>query len=189
MMQPDLRETIASFSSLRALVLGEAILDGYLDGEATRICREAPVPILDVDPPRHFPGGAANTAANLRRLGARVRFLSAAGNDADGAILQGLLGQAGVECSGMLVHPGRRTLAKNRLFAGSQMLVRFDSGTTRPIDPQTEEALLGVLESAWAEADLLVVSDYGYGVLTSAVVERLRLLQARRPLVLAVDSK
>jgi len=70
-----LLDLIRCFSQLRVLVIGEAILDAYLQGGASRLCREAPVPIVDVNQQQLAPGGAANTAANLARLGGQTHFL------------------------------------------------------------------------------------------------------------------
>ena len=67
---------VERFAGLRVLVVGEAMLDRYLHGVTDRLCREAPVPIVDVGQCVEAPGGAANTAVNARALGARVTLLS-----------------------------------------------------------------------------------------------------------------
>src|SRR4051812_46807848 len=71
-----LSRIIDGFRGLDVLVVGEAMLDSYLEGTTDRLCREAPVPIVALDGRRDAPGGAANVAANAAALGARVRFLS-----------------------------------------------------------------------------------------------------------------
>src|SRR5687768_5951297 len=80
-MNSEYLAIIDRFSGLRALVIGDAMLDVYLDGAASRICREAPVPIVDVQAMKAVPGGAANTAVNLARLGAKVDYVSVVGCD------------------------------------------------------------------------------------------------------------
>src|SRR5947209_3340481 len=118
------------------------MLDSYLEGTAGRLCREGPVPIVNVTGRTDAPGGAANTAVNVRSLGGRVTFLSVAGDDLDGAFLLQALHQHGVPTDHVLRHPARRTLAKHRVMAAGQILLRFDQGCTDPLDPATEQTLI-----------------------------------------------
>jgi D-beta-D-heptose 7-phosphate kinase/D-beta-D-heptose 1-phosphate adenosyltransferase len=81
-MCPDLPSLLDAFADLDVLVLGEAMLDSYWDGATGRFCPEAPVPIVNLNGRQDLPGGAANTAANVRSLGARATLLSVVGADA-----------------------------------------------------------------------------------------------------------
>lgn len=188
-MSHPLSDLIDGFRDLEMLVVGEAMLDTYLEGTTGRLCREAPVPIVAVDGRRDHPGGAANTAVNVASLGARVRFLSAIGDDPEGERLRRALEGQGVAGDDLLVEPGRRTLAKNRVVAGSQLLVRFDQGTTGPVAPATERALIRRLVERFPRCDAVIVSDYGYGILTREVIATLARLRGQSPRVIAVDSK
>ncbi len=185
----DLDRIVDSFARLRVLVVGDAMLDLYLEGESSRLSAEAPVPIVSVSARRHLPGGAANTAANGRTLGAQVTLVSAVGDDREGALVREALAERGVAADGVLTEPGRQTLAKNRVVAGSQILVRFDQGSTGALRPDVEDELVARLSDAWASADAALVSDYGYGVLSSRVIATLAELQAEAPRVVVVDSK
>lgn len=180
---------IDAFSGLRVLVLGEAMLDAYLHGTSGRLCREAPVPIVAVDGRRDLPGGAANAAVNARALGARVSLLSVVGDDAEGVAVRAALASRGVDPSHVLVDPARRTLAKHRVFAGTQMLVRFDAGTTARVDRAREAELAGRLATLFDGHEAVIVSDYGYGILTPRVIATLAGLQASAPRVIVADSK
>src|SRR5947209_2733907 len=134
-------EAVGAMRGKRVLVVGESILDAYLTGHVERLCREAPVPILDLDAlgdGTDAAGGAANTAANIRSLGGEPLFVSAIGNDGEAARLRTALERVGVAAHRVVVSPSRRTLAKQRLLAGEQMLLRFDSGTTESLDDDTE---------------------------------------------------
>jgi D-beta-D-heptose 7-phosphate kinase/D-beta-D-heptose 1-phosphate adenosyltransferase len=188
-MKGNLGEIVDSFKGLRALVLGEGILDAYLEGTAGRVSQEAPVPVVALTGRRHVAGGAANTAVNVRALGAEATLLSVIGDDADGALLRDALAGAGVDTVGLLAAPGRRTLAKNRVFAAAQMLVRFDDGSTEEVDEETERALVDGLRRLFPKVDAVVVSDYAYGILTPAVIGALGELQRRDPRVLVVDAR
>jgi D-beta-D-heptose 7-phosphate kinase/D-beta-D-heptose 1-phosphate adenosyltransferase len=188
-MNPRLPGVLDAFTGLDVLVVGEAMLDGYLEGTSGRLCQEAPVPVVSVASRRDAPGGAANAAANARTLGARVRLLSVVGDDPEGSALRQALAAQGVSADHLLVRPGRRTLAKQRVLASGQLLVRFDQGDTAPVRGPGEEALIDRLSELFGRSDAVIVSDYGYGILTPRVRATLAGLQARSPRTLVVDSK
>ncbi len=185
----DLLNTIEGFSGRKLLVLGEAMLDSYLQGTSERLCQEAPVPVVDVYETVHVPGGAANSAVNLRSLGAQVLFLSAIGDDEAGSRLEKALEERQVSVSDLLRVPGRETLAKQRILSGSQIVVRFDQGSTVSLDGEPETRLIERLKVLFKECDGLVISDYNYGILTPRVLEALATLQRKYPRLIVVDSK
>ncbi|HTJ77166.1 MAG TPA: D-glycero-beta-D-manno-heptose 1-phosphate adenylyltransferase [Acidimicrobiales bacterium] len=174
---------------LSVVVLGDAMLDGYLEGSATRLCREAPVPVVRLGRRAAVPGGAANTAVNVAALGASVRLVSAVGRDPEGATLAHELEAAGVATGGVVQREDRRTLTLNRVFAGDQLVVRFDDGTSDPLPPDAEQELAGRLRAALVGADAVVLSDYGHGIVTPGLVQVLAEHRARASTVLVVDSK
>lgn len=188
-VDPALTRILASFQDVRVLVIGEAILDTYSGGSARRLCREAPVPVVSVEERQDAPGGAANTAVNVRTLGGDVVFLSVIGGDGEGQILTQALASQGVSPANVLVQPGRRTLHKHRICAGSQMLLRVDSGDTAPVDREREDEVIEQLEELAPRRQAIVVSDYGYGVLTPRVTSALARIQASSPRLLIVDSR
>jgi D-beta-D-heptose 7-phosphate kinase/D-beta-D-heptose 1-phosphate adenosyltransferase len=165
------------------------MLDCYLEGTTGRLCQEAPVAVVNIEARRDLPGGAANTALNLRALTAEPVFLSVVGDDCEGRILANVLAESGASTEHLLVQAGRQTLAKHRVVASSHLLVRFDQGTTTPIDERTEHHLLERLISMHRECDCIVISDYAYGVITPRVIRCLTHLQRRRRKPLIVDSK
>src|SRR3954468_23057736 len=145
----QLSSLLGSFRDRRILVLGEAILDSYLDGHADRLSREAPVPIVTLNGRADAPGGAANAALNVAKLGGRATFLSVVGADAEAERLRVGLREAGVE-DHQVARRDRATLAKQRLLAGGQMLVRFDTGSIGPIDAPTEDDVIARLTALHA---------------------------------------
>ena len=188
-MNTNLFDLIYSFADLNVVVVGEAMLDSYLEGSTDRLCREAPVPVVAISDRQDIPGGAANTAVNVRSLGGQPQFLSVIGDDPEGLLLQQALEKRGVSTAHLLVHPTRRTLVKHRVIAASQMLVRFDQGSTDRIDDSTEQLLIDRLCQLFSTSDAVIISDYGYGILTPRVIETLAVLQAASPHVLVVDSR
>lgn len=188
-MNPSLPGLVKTFTKLKILVLGDAMLDTYLQGSTDRLCREAPVPVVTLFNQKYAPGGAANAAVNVSDLGGQATFLSVIGDDLEGRLLSQALQERGVNTDFLLTHPGRRTLAKNRIIAGSQMMLRFDQGTTEAIDPILEQVLIHRLTDLFPECDALIISDYNYGILTPRLIEAIASLQAQTPRLLAVDSK
>lgn len=176
-------------SQLRVLVIGEAILDRYLQGGSTRLCREAPVPIVDIEQQQLAPGGGANTAANLARLVGQTHFLSVIGRDPDGDLLRQALDRQGVETEDLLAVASRQTLVKQRVLANSQLIVRFDQGSTQPIEAELEQQLIDRLIERFPTCDAVVISDYGYGIWTPRLIEALKQLQQAQPRVIVADAK
>src|SRR5690349_14631730 len=138
-------QLIERFQSLNVLVIGDAMLDSYLAGMAGALCREAPVPIVTIEDRVDMPGGAANAAVNAASLGAQVTLLSVIGEDTEGRTLRRLLERHGVSCEHLLARPERQTLAKHRVLAAAQLLLRFDQGSTAAVAQPIEQALIARL--------------------------------------------
>ena len=181
--------TLDVFRSLEVLVIGDAMLDVYLHGHSSRLCPEAPVPVVDVSSRCHVAGGAANTAVNLRDLGASVTLLTLAGDDCEGLVLRQELARHGVHTGHWMALPERQTLAKQRVLSGSQILLRFDQGDTQPPDATAQRALAARLDGLYDQFDAVIVSDYGYGTCSPRVIETLAARQRKTPRVLIGDSK
>ncbi|MBR8836077.1 MAG: D-glycero-beta-D-manno-heptose 1-phosphate adenylyltransferase [Stigonema ocellatum SAG 48.90 = DSM 106950] len=171
------------------MVIGEAILEVYLEGFSDRLCPETQVPIVTVTNKFYVPGGAANTAVHVRTLGGRVTFLSVIGDDWEGAKLQQALSERDVSTKHIFIQSDRQTLTKQQVMAASQILMRVDSGTTNAIDPHTEQVLIDELERTFPECDAAIISDYGYGILTQRVMDTLAKLQRTYPRILVIDAK
>ncbi|WP_088893650.1 D-glycero-beta-D-manno-heptose 1-phosphate adenylyltransferase [Leptolyngbya ohadii] len=185
----DLSSWIDRWSSLTVLVVGDVMLDAYLSGEANRLCQEAPVPVVAIDQRQDFPGGAANVAANVAALGARPILLSVIGQDAEGDRLVNSLGARSVEADYLIASPDRGTLAKQRVVAQDQLLLRFDQGSTAAISAELETQLIDRLTQVFPQVDAVIISDYGYGILTPKVIETIAELQTQQNRILVVDSK
>ncbi|MDQ3865531.1 MAG: D-glycero-beta-D-manno-heptose 1-phosphate adenylyltransferase [Actinomycetota bacterium] len=183
-----LLDVVERFSRLRVLVVGDAILDTYLHGDAVRICREGPVPVVELAGRADRPGGAANAAANTSGLGASTTFVSLVGADREGELLEGALAADGVDCSRLIRSPSHPTVAKSRVLAASQLLVRFDQPAPPSPGPTAEEAIVALLRDLFPQADAVLVADYNGGVLTPRVVETIAALQRCSPRIVVVDS-
>jgi len=181
-------DLVRRFRHLRVLVIGDAMLDTYVEGTAARLCTEGPVPVVSKTAERRIPGGAANTAANLRAMGAEVDFLSISGHDTAGALLRAALRALGVDDRWIVEDATATTLHKLRILADGQYVVRLDEGAPYS-SREGQQRLLANLEATFSRCDLVVISDYCYGTLSDALIERLRALRSARPCPLLVDSK
>ncbi|WP_432831065.1 bifunctional heptose 7-phosphate kinase/heptose 1-phosphate adenyltransferase [Dactylosporangium sp. CA-092794] len=171
------------------LVVGDALLDGWLCGTPTRLSSEAPVPVITLDTTREVCGGAANTAANFAALGARTTLVGAVGDDDAGARLRTCVWDGGV-ADRMVTAVGRHTVTKRRVVADNYVLVRFDDGDTSPLGPDAVETLVRRLEEALSgdpRPDAVVVCDHGIGTLGPQVRALLGDRRLELPL-LAVDA-
>jgi D-beta-D-heptose 7-phosphate kinase/D-beta-D-heptose 1-phosphate adenosyltransferase len=185
---------VRQFRTLRALVIGDAMLDTYLEGTATRLCSEGPVPVVSRTAEYRIPGGAANTAANLRALDADVIFLGVVGRDLAGSLLRSALREHGISDQWLVEDESVSTLHKLRILADGQYVVRFDEGGSSEDDGSEkitacQQLLLEKLEAAYALCDFVVISDYRYGVCSAPLIARLQALHEAHPKVLLIDSK
>ncbi|MGI8475723.1 MAG: bifunctional heptose 7-phosphate kinase/heptose 1-phosphate adenyltransferase, partial [Thermomicrobiales bacterium] len=182
-------DIVRRFRGLRALVIGDAMLDTYIEGVATRLCKEGPVPVLEKAGEHSAPGGAANSAANLRALGAEVMFVALVGPDRTADDLRSALRASDVDDRWLVEDEACGTIRKTRVLANGQYVIRFDEGETRSCSPAGQRRLLERIDEAFPRCDLVVVPDYGYGAASNAAVAHVRKLRESRPVTLAVDAK
>lgn len=175
------------FAGMRALVVGDLMLDEYIFGRATRISPEAPVMVVRQTGEKFVPGGAANVALNLAALGAEVQVTGVVGSDTAGVILQELIVERGGQV-GALVRDARRiTTRKTRILADhAHQVLRIDNEEDSSIGPDIETELLQQVERSLPGCDVVVLSDYLKGTMTQRVVqETINLCHCRHVTVVA----
>ncbi|MHB0875457.1 MAG: bifunctional heptose 7-phosphate kinase/heptose 1-phosphate adenyltransferase [Anaerolineae bacterium] len=160
----------------RVLVVGDVVLDRYVIGRATRLSREAPVPVVVHERTFALPGSAANPSLNVQALGSHAIQASIIGADAEGDELVALLRDAGVDTAAVLRLPARRTDVKERILARGalrypQQLLRVDRLEQRPLSPADLTQLADRVEQRLGEAQVLLLSDYCGGSITGPVLE------------------
>jgi D-beta-D-heptose 7-phosphate kinase / D-beta-D-heptose 1-phosphate adenosyltransferase len=154
------------------LVIGDLMLDRYVWGQTDRVSPEAPVPVVDVKSESLGLGGAGNVIANLVAFGASVSICTVVGTEGPARELVRLLDLPGVDPSGLVVERGRRITEKCRLMAGHQQVVRFDAETREPPAAPSAAALMAAItRSLEQETGAIIVSDYGKGVCTEAIIQ------------------
>lgn len=174
------------------VVLGDLVADEYVFGETDRVSREAPVPIVRWESVQTRPGGAANVAANVASLGAKVRPVGLVGQDTAGRTLVSLFEEAGADASHVVALRDRCTETKTRILAGGrsttrQQMLRLDRADERPITARQRARLVAAFEQACRGADVIVVSDYGAGLVDDAFADVLRRIAKKKPV--CVDSR
>lgn len=182
-------DAVRGFPGLRALVIGDAMLDSWLEGEASRLCNEAPVPVVRKVSTTSCAGGAANSAVNLAALGAEVYLVSLVGRDAPAQHLREALNAAGLDDAALVEDEAVATLHKVRVIANGQYVVRFDEGDCRRASAESRLRLLQRIADLYPRCDLVVVADYCHGAIADDVISLLARLAEAQPKVTVVDSK
>lgn len=166
-------DIVKKISGVNILVVGDLMLDRYWWGDVTRISPEAPVPIVRLKKNTYAVGGAANVVANIAGLGAKACLVGVVGNDAEAERFRELLAETGISDAHLVSTDQRPTTVKTRIIAHNQQVVRVDQETAAELDAGDVEKVLGVIDEVIGEVDLVIISDYGKGVLTGEILTRL----------------
>jgi len=175
--------------SPKILVIGDLMIDKYLWGSCERVSPEAPVQIINVTRDSEVLGGAGNVVNNLKKLGAQVDVLSVIGHCQTSKELKVLLSEIGISAKHLIEQKNRIVSKKTRIIASQQQVVRYDHETTDDIDQQSEDALLKILNSTICNYEIILLSDYGKGVLTNRVTKNVIKLATENNIKTLVDPK
>ena len=168
----DLKELVERVRGKRVLVLGDMTFDKYTTGKVTRISPEAPVPMVGVESESYHLGGAANVLNNLCALGGEVAIATVVGDDPEGTYLVREIEKMRVSTQGVLRDKGRITTMVSRILTpNGHQLLRLDRGEDKKIGHEMAAELTDYVGGAISEFDLLLIADYGRGVITQELVE------------------
>jgi D-beta-D-heptose 7-phosphate kinase/D-beta-D-heptose 1-phosphate adenosyltransferase len=176
--------TIPDFTSVKALVAGDLMLDQYWFGPTSRISPEAPVPVVKVTESELRAGGAANVAVNLASLGAQTTLAGIVGRDANAGALRRLLNERGIHLA-LVESATSPTITKLRVLSRNQQLIRLD--TEDAFGSSDAGGMLETFRTHLAAATVCILSDYAKGSLMEAPAI-VRLCREQRVPVL-VDPK
>ncbi len=185
-----LAAAVERLASGRVLIVGDIMLDEYLIGDAERISPEAPIPIVRVQESRLLVGGAGNVARNIKALGGGTRLVSFCGADTKAEALRATLSGEDIEFF-LQETADRPTIVKTRVLARGQQMLRIDHENAEALSAADVAELLNRLQPLLAEYPVLIISDYGKGLVCPAFMQGLQRLCAGMsapPLVL-VDPK
>ncbi len=165
-------ELLRRFQGLRAVVIGDLMLDEYIFGKAARISPEAPVMVIRQTNTKSVPGGAANVARNIKALGGKARILGVVGCDPAGQTLEQSLLAEGFDCEHLLADPERPTTRKTRIVADhSHQVLRIDHEETGELAGNGCMAMMQHAMQIGHDANVIVLSDYLKGALSPEVTQ------------------
>jgi len=186
------KRIIDGFTKAKIAVLGDIVADIYIYGKPFKLSREAPVLVVRHDSERIVPGGAGNAINNLAQLGASVYPISIIGNDDAGRFVLNYFADDNINLEGLIISDERETVSKTRIMAGDdhtskQQVIRIDKEAKHHLAPHLEEDLVSYLTQITKGIDALIISDYGHGVITPKLIEKISQIAHRK--IVVVDSR
>lgn len=180
---------LADIKHAHILCIGDVMLDRFIYGSVDRISPEAPVPVFHVRRELQTLGGAGNVVRNLSALGAHVFFTSVLGRDDSGALIESLLLKEEQVRFSFLQDDHRSTTTKTRFIANGQQMLRTDHEQTHLLSHDQEKNILKIIEAEIEKAHVVILSDYGKGVLTPLLIQKIIQLAQMFDKPVIVDPK
>ena len=173
----------------KILVVGDLMLDHYIWGGADRISPEAPVQVIDVKTESEVLGGAGNVVNNLIELGAEISLASVIGQDEHGDRLLNMLDALKVDTRAIVREKERLTTRKSRIIASQQQILRFDSESRQAIKRESESSIELKVRDIITNIDAIIISDYGKGVLSETLTQKIIQIGRDNNKYILVDPK
>ncbi len=183
-------ERFSKVSDLNIIVLGDIILDEYINGSITRMSAEAPIPIVDKNDMHHVLGGSANVAANLKSLGAQPILVGMIGDDQHGSIIKNKLEDHNIPTADIIT-ADKATCVKSRVMVDDKQVFRLDSEDSSDISKSTEDQILDILISIVEKQTIvgIILQDYNKGIFTPSMITQVISLAKRKGIKIFVDPK
>ena len=183
-----LLKVINDFSKLRVCVIGDLIIDEYINCHPLGMSQEEPtVVVTPVDSRKYF-GGAGIVAAHCRSLGAKTALITVTGEDETSNWSQGKASEYALE-SFYVVDASRPTSLKQRYRSGTQTLLKISHLTQDFLDSEKELELIEKFSKLAGKLDVLILSDFSYGVLSPQIVERILAIASQHKIFVSADSQ
>ena len=191
MTKKDLQKIFDSFSKVRVLIIGDAMVDAYIWGSVNRMSPEAPVPIVTVQKKEARLGGAANVALNVQAMGATPILCSVIGDDMYGREFVDLMDRQKLTTQAIFKSQKRATTVKTRVIGNNHHLLRVDEELESEVSKQ--ETLLMIEKISFMiktnAVDVIVFEDYDKGVITPDLILKVVVEAAKKKIPVAVDPK
>lgn len=189
-MKANLKDMIASLSKGKVLCVGDPILDHFVEGRASRISAEAPIPVVIAQDDLYMGGGAANVVRNLVSLGGKPGYIGVTGGDRVGEQLRHLMEtEYSAAQYRWVIVPHRKTPIKSRYAASGQQLIRIDYEEPAPLDKKTEKTFLNHLHAMVKDYDMLLISDNCTGALSDFLIKEIIICAHKHHIPVFADSK
>jgi len=185
----QLAADVGRFEAADVLVVGDVMLDRFVYGKVERISPEAPIPVVRIDHENAMLGGAGNVARNVAGLGGRVRFVAVVGPDPAGAEVRRLVSELPRAESHLVADGRRKTSIKTRYIAAGQQMLRADDETVMPLADAPLAELTDAVRQALRWAKVMVLADYGKGVLDGGVATDLIAMARQADIPVIVDPQ
>ncbi len=185
----DLNNLVKNIEKASILLVGDIMLDKFIYGAVNRISPEGPIPVLTVNREDHMLGGAGNVLANLCALGAKSHIISTLGNDLDGQAIIEKIEEIQGSSQNFFHDANRPTSVKTRYLAQNQQLLRVDHEKNHPIEQELSEEILSYIRTIIKKYDVLVLSDYGKGLLSNDFIAEIIELANQNDIPVVVDPK
>ncbi|MFT4524286.1 MAG: D-beta-D-heptose 7-phosphate kinase/D-beta-D-heptose 1-phosphate adenosyltransferase [Bacteroidia bacterium] len=179
--------SLPDFSKANILVIGDVILDRYMNGDVNRTSPEAPVPVMLFKNEHHTIGGAANVAHNASSLGVTTKLFGLIGNDPNGRTVESRCNECGIEAELQIV--GFPTITKTRVVANGQQIVRIDQEETIKIEQEEEGEFVRLIKDQAKGVGAIILSDYGKGTLSDGIIRKVKAFCLEMELPLFIDPK
>lgn len=179
------------FSRLKVIVIGDSMVDTYLQGRVERISPETGVPVVSVVTRENRLGGAGNVALNIKMLGAEPFLLTVAGDDEKSEILRTLLKENGISDEGVFIDKARPTTVKYRVANRHNQMIRIDEEATFEINAGLEKQILLKFEDLInrRKPDVIIFSDYDKGLITPDLFRKMNELALKSGIKVVADPK
>jgi D-beta-D-heptose 7-phosphate kinase/D-beta-D-heptose 1-phosphate adenosyltransferase len=185
----ELLKLISLLKKQTVLVVGDTMVDKFIWGKVVRISPEAPVPVVEVTKETEVLGGAANVANNITALGGKAFIVSTIGEDIAGKTLIEMLSEKNINYDYLVYSSHRPTIIKTRIIAASQQVVRVDKEVKGVFERSSELKILKNIEESIPKANAVIISDYGKGVVSPAVLKKTIALAKKYKIPVTVDPK
>ena len=176
-----INEIVDCMGQSSVLILGDIMLDEYQLGTVKRISPEAPVPVVEITSSNLLLGGSANVAANICALGDRPILIGTVGQDDASLKLTKLLREKNISSDFIVDDPSRQTTLKTRIMAHNQQVVRADRESTHELNDVIETKVYKKFMSVIDDVDAVLISDYGKGMISQMLLEKVRCLKFGGP--------
>lgn len=193
MDKKKISQLLENFSRARVLVLGDIMLDEYIQGEVERISPEAPIPVVNISNSKDRDirlGGAANVFNNVLSLGCRSLYLCGViGSDSEGRLITDRLTSQGCDTRGLITDRQRPTTLKTRIISHNQQVIRLDREDRAALSRKTADAIISFVKRRIDDVDGIIISDYEKGVVSPEILEAVLPLARSKNKLIAVDPK
>ncbi len=191
MSREDINALFESFNDKRILIIGDVMLDLYLNGKVERISPEAPVPIVAVENRFSRLGGAANVAQNIKALGAEPVLCSIIGDDSKSHDFFDLLKEHEMPNNGIVKSKERRTTTKYRIISNNAQMLRVDDEDTFNLTEKEFSAIKEKIDTILyrERIDGIILQDYNKGVLTEELIQHVITVANEKNIPVGVDPK